>query len=64
MTQAEKKRKAALVAIAYYLEQEKAAAATHTASNKGKKSWAKAGREMIMKNRAIVQRRGRLLRSA
>lgn len=59
MTAREKKRKAALIAVAYYLEQE--AAKNNEVSNVN--SWKAAGKEVIMSNRAMVQRRGRLLRS-
>nr|WP_319397780.1 hypothetical protein [uncultured Carboxylicivirga sp.] len=62
MTDREKKRKAAMIAVAYYLEQEKAAAveaAKPTAS-----AWAAMGKGMIMTNRTNVQRRGRLLMKA
>lgn len=59
MTDREKKRKAALVAVAYYLEQE--AAQMETAEQP--KQWSDMGKEIMMNNRAMVQRRGRLLRS-
>ncbi len=56
MTAREKKRKAALIAVAYYLEQEAAK------NNEAKEynTWASAGKEVIMNNREMVQRRGRL----
>ncbi len=59
MTAREKKRKAAMIAVAYYLEQEAAKNNDAKADN----TWLAAGKEVIMGNRAMVQRRGRLLRS-
>ena len=59
MTAREKKRKAALIAVAYYLEQE----AAKNDKRKIENAWAVAGKEVSMSNRALVQRRGRLLRS-
>ncbi|MCT4648062.1 MAG: hypothetical protein N4A74_23940 [Carboxylicivirga sp.] len=59
MTAREKRRKAALIAVAYYLEQEAAKNQEVKATN----TWSAAGKEVIMSNRAMVQRRGRLLRS-
>ncbi len=59
MTDREKKRKAAMIAVAYYLEQE----ALQQKEVKVSKMWATAGKEVIMGNRALVQRRGRILRS-
>ncbi len=58
MTAIEKKRRAAMIAVAYYLEQEAAK------ENEGKdyKVWANAGKGVIMDNREMVQRRGRMLR--
>lgn len=62
MTLAEKKKKAAMIAVAYYIEQEKAALATE--QNSSKVSWSRTGLEMTMNKRMVMQRRGRLLRSA
>ncbi|MCU4157000.1 hypothetical protein J1N10_13505 [Carboxylicivirga sp. A043] len=59
MTAREKKRKAAMIAVAYYLEQE----AAKNNEVKAVNSWKAIGKEVIMSNRAMVQRRGRLLRS-
>ncbi|MCU4176162.1 hypothetical protein [Carboxylicivirga sp. N1Y90] len=59
MTAREKKRKAAMIAVAYYLEQE----AAKNNEVKDVKAWSSAGKEVMMSNRALVQRRGRLLRS-
>lgn len=59
MTNREKKMKAALAAVAYYLEQE--AAQAEPVKNKSK--WSGMGKEMMMGNRIMVQRRGRMLRS-
>ena len=59
MTDRQKKMKAALAAVAHYLEQE-ALQATPVANNN---AWSEMGKEIIMKNRAMVQRRGRVIRS-
>lgn len=61
----EKKRKAAMIAVAYYIEQENATA-TATASSEQNRSgaWVQTGKEIAMSNRYVIQRRGRLLRSA
>ncbi|WP_430811019.1 MULTISPECIES: hypothetical protein [unclassified Carboxylicivirga] len=48
-----------MIAVAYYLEQE----AAKNNEVKAVNSWTTAGKEVIMSNRALVQRRGRLLRS-
>ncbi|MCU4165943.1 hypothetical protein [Carboxylicivirga caseinilyticus] len=61
MTEREKKRKAAMIAVAYYLEQEKAAAAEVV---KPANNWAAMGKGMIMNNRTNVQRKGRLMMKA
>lgn len=58
MTDRQKKMKAALAAVAYYLEQE-AQQDQPVANN----AWSEMGKEIIMKNRAMVQRRGRVIRS-
>lgn len=58
MTEREKKRKVAMIAVAYYLEQEKANETAKTTNN-----WSAMGKEMIMNNRTNVQRRGRLLKA-
>ncbi len=55
----DKKRKAALVAVAYYLEQEKVQQEKEPLQ-KGS-NWEKIGREISMKNRMLIQRRGRIL---
>lgn len=62
MTLAEKKKKAAMIAVAYYIEQEKAA--LENDQNPNKITWSRTGIEMIMNKRMVMQRRGRLLRSA
>lgn len=59
----EKKRKAAMIAVAYYIEQEKASAAAANELNRPGK-WVQTGKEIAMNNRFVIQRRGRLLRSA
>jgi hypothetical protein len=59
----EKKRKAALVAVAYYIEQEKANAKSDTNVIQ-LNSWARTGIEIAMNKRNIVQRKGRILFSA
>lgn len=60
MTAREKKRKAAMVAVAYYMEQEAAKNTEVTEQN----AWSDAGKKVSMSNRTMVQRRGRILRSA
>jgi hypothetical protein len=63
MTTYEKKRKAALIAAAYYIEQEKANAtvsSTETRLNR----WSRTGIEINMNKRQVVQLRGRVLLSA
>lgn len=59
----EKKRKAAMIAVAYYIEQEKANATDQGEPNRSG-AWAQTGKEIAMSNRYVIQRRGRLLRSA
>lgn len=57
MTAKEKKRKAAIIAVAYYLEQQAAK------NNDGHSDvWTWSGNEIIMDNRARVQRKGHLLK--
>lgn len=56
MTIQEKKKKAAMIAVAYYLEQE-----AEKPKLKRLNSWRTVGQEVIMNNRALVQRRGRTL---
>jgi len=62
MTREEKIKKAALVAVAHYIEQEKAEALKVEGSNNS--SWSRTGIKMMMTKRKIVQLRGRNLRSA
>ena len=62
MTREEKIKKAALVAVAHYIEQERAEAIKVEGSNNG--SWSRTGIKMMMTKRKIVQLRGRSLRSA
>ena len=57
MTSREKKRKVAMIAVSYYLEQE----AENNSENKTVNSWKNTSREIAMSNRTLVQRRGRLL---
>ena len=59
MTSREKKKRAAMIAVAYYLEQE----AQKDSENKTVNNWTSAGKDIAMSNRTMVQRRGRLLRS-
>ena len=59
MTDRQKKMKAALAAVAYYLEQE----AQQEAPVANNNTWSGMGKEIIMKNRIMVQRRGRVIRS-
>jgi hypothetical protein len=59
----EKKKKAAMIAVAYYIEQEKAK--SNTGGNVIQlNSWARTGIEIAMNKRTIVQRKGRILFSA
>ncbi|MFA8435378.1 MAG: hypothetical protein ACEPOZ_12740 [Marinifilaceae bacterium] len=62
MTREEKIKKAISVAVAYYIEEEKAEALKVEESKNG--SWARTGVKMMMAKRKIVQLRGRSLRSA
>ncbi len=55
-----KLKKAALAAVAYYLEQEAAEQQDQIVNTS---NWAGMGKDIIMKNRAMVQRRGRMLRN-
>lgn len=59
MTTKEKKKKAAMIAVAYYLEEEAAKQNEDAKVN----SWSAAGKKVMMGNRTLVQRRGRLLPS-
>lgn len=59
MTAREKKKKAAMIAVAYYMEQE---AAKNNLEVKNYSAWVSLGKEVIMDNRNMVQRRGRVLR--
>lgn len=59
MTEHEKRRRAAMIAVAYYVEEE-----TQRLSHKAfVNHWKEAGKEVSMGNRIMVQRRGRTLRS-
>ncbi len=62
MTREEKIKKAVLVAVAHYVELEKAETLKDDNSNNG--AWSRTGIKMIMTKRKIVQLRGRSLRSA
>lgn len=57
MSRTEKKKKAAMIAVAYYLEQEVAARNEIILRN----VWGEMGKTTIMNNRMRVQRRGRML---
>lgn len=59
MTAREKKRRAAMIVVAYYLEQQ---AAKNTDVPSGN-TWTTAGKDVIMDNRARVQRKGRIIKS-
>ncbi len=59
----EKKRKAAMIAVAYYIEQEKTNATASAELNRSG-AWVQTGKEIAMSNRYVIQRRGRMLRSA
>jgi hypothetical protein len=56
----EKKRKAALIAVAYYIEQEKARLAESVCDSQLCK-WSRTGIEINMNKRQVVQLRGRVL---
>ena len=56
----EKKKKAIAAAVAYYIEQEEAAAVLNL---KARNMWVAVGKETIMHNREVVQRRGRIIHS-
>lgn len=62
MTRSEKIKKATAIAVAYYLEQEKAQILKD--QNSGNISWGRSGVEMTMTKTKIVQKRGKSLRSA
>ena len=62
MTREEKIKKAISVAVAYHIEQEKAEALK--LQNSSTTSWSRTGVEMMMTKRKMIQRRGRILRSA
>ena len=57
MTAQEKRRKAAIIAVSYYLSQEAEKAKVGFVKN----SWFRAGKEVAMSNRQLVQRHGRAL---
>ncbi len=59
MTEREKRKRAAIIAVAYYLEEEK------TRQNEVMETsrWVSTAQEVAMGNRAMVQRRGRFLSS-
>lgn len=56
MTHSEKKKKAALIAAAYYIEHDILA----NKKSKPRNAWAEMGHELIMENRLRIQRRGRV----
>ena len=62
MTREEKIKKAVAIAVAHYVEQEKAEAMKVDNSTNG--SWSRTGVKMMMTKRKIVQLRGRNLKSA
>lgn len=64
MTTYEKKRKAALIAAAYYIEQEKANAAAHCNNESRLCKWSRTGIEIAMNKRQVIQLRGHVLRRA
>lgn len=57
MALTEKKKKAIAAAVVYFLEQEAAQQKQRTPKN----MWVSLGKETIMQNRTMVQRRGRML---
>jgi len=56
MTERAKKLKAAISAVLYYIQEEEKAKAA-----KPQNRWSRFSRESIMHNRAVVQRRGRVI---
>ncbi|HKL33964.1 MAG TPA: hypothetical protein VJ919_15590 [Tangfeifania sp.] len=64
MTTYEKKRKAAMIAAAYYIEQEKAQAAKSVDNTPRLSRWSRTGIEINMNKRQVIQLRGRVLRRA
>lgn len=56
MTERDKRKKAAMIAVAYYIQQE----ANMAQNNKVRNIWAEMGKELMMENRNRVQRRGRI----
>jgi len=64
MTTYEKKRKEAMIAAAYYIEQEKANAATPVNNAPRLSRWSRTGIEINMNKRQVIQLRGRVLRRA
>ncbi len=62
MTRADKIKKAAAIAVAYYIEQEKAQMLKD--QNSSNVSWGRSGVEMTMAKTKLMQKRGRALRSA
>lgn len=63
MTTYEKKRKAAMIAVAYYIEKEKENELKSNGNNR-QCSWSQTGKEIAMNNRSVIQSGGRLLRIA
>ena len=64
MTTYEKKRKIALIAAAYYIEQEKATNATPANNAVHLSTWSRTGIEIAMNKRQVIQLRGKVLRRA
>ncbi len=64
MTTYEKKRKAAMIAAAYYIEQEKAKAANPVNNVHHLSRWSRTGIEIAMNKRQVIQLRGNVLRRA
>jgi hypothetical protein len=62
MTREEKIKKAVAIAVAHYVEQEKAEALK--VENSTNNSWSRTGIKLMMTKRKVVQLRGRGLRSA
>ncbi|MDA3814622.1 MAG: hypothetical protein PF570_10270 [Candidatus Cloacimonetes bacterium] len=55
MKDKQKKLKAAIMGVLYYLQQQE-----KENNSKSEKQWALSGRKLIMRNREFVQRKGRL----
>ena len=64
MTTYEKKKNAAMIAVAYYIEQEKANAVTPVNNVPRLSRWSRTGIEIAMNKRQVIQLGGHVLRRA